>query len=503
MIAAPSGRSGKTVSTMGIMRALTSAGVDVRPFKKGPDYIDPGWHFLACGKTSRNLDNKFMSDDVMRSVLCDVASGGDVAIIEAAMGFYDGSDLQGTSSSANIAKATKMPVVLVIDAERMTRTVAAVVMGCQHFDPEVNIAGVIVNRVRGSRHMKRVREAVEHYCGIPVVGMIPETDELTIPDRHLGLVTGVEYDPADDFLDGVAEVIRRNVDLDLLMNIAKSAPALAARPFEYPHGIESQSDGFSAKKRVNIAVVRDAAFNFYYQENLEALEAAGARLVFVDALHDVELPADIDGVYIGGGFPESFASELQANASFRASVKRAIDEGAACSAECGGLMYLGDKLVVEGESFEMVGAFDFDVELMAERQAHGYAVVTIVGEHPWLRAGDTITGHEHHHSRVVRSSDDLRFGYELARGKGAFGKGEERFDGVCRNRAVAGYLHVNAIASPNWAPGFVRAAADYRKERESSSGSTSVATDSAKLDDRKANGDAVAFGNDAASKYGA
>lgn len=461
MIAAPSGRSGKTVTTMGIMRALTSAGIDVRPFKKGPDYIDPGWHFLACGKPSRNLDAKFMSDDTMRSVLCDVACGGGVAVIEAAMGFYDGSDLEGSSSSANVAKATGTPVVLVIDATRMTRTVAALVMGCMHFDPEVRIAGVIVNHARGARHAARIREAVEHYCEIPVLGTIPESDKLIIPDRHLGLVNGVEYDPADAFLDGVAEVIRENVDLEKLMEIAKSAPALQCTPFEYPQSRYSAQAG-----AVNVAVVRDRAFNFYYEENLQALEAAGARLVFVDALSDSALPADIDGIYIGGGFPESYAAELEANEGFRASVASAIDAGVACVAECGGLMYLTRSIIVGGQSHQMVGAFDFDVELMDERQAHGYSIAAANANHPWLSAGEKLVGHEHHHSKVLGLCDNIPFAYDILRGKGTFGKK----DGLCKNRAVASYLHVNAIASPQWAPGFVAAAAEYKAERQGHSG---------------------------------
>ena len=457
MIAAPSGRSGKTVSTMGIMRALTSTGIDVRPFKKGPDYIDPSWHFLACGKPSRNLDPKFMDEATMRDVLADAADGGDIAIIEAAMGFYDGSDLEGSSSSANVAKATGTPVILVIDATRMTRTVAALVMGCMHFDPEVNIAGVIVNHVRGKRHATRIREAVEHYCGIPVVGMIPESEKLIIPDSHLGLFNAPEFDDLDEFFDGVAEVIRENVNLDLLISIAQSAPALEAHPVKFPvaASIEAGAD------RVKIAVVRDRAFNFYYQENLQALEQAGADLVFVDALNDVELPSDIDGLYIGGGFPESYAQQLQDNASFRRSVFAAIDDGIACSAECGGLMFLSRQLLIGGGSFDMVGAFGFDVQMMEERQAHGYEIARVNASHPWLAEGTKIVGHEHHHSRVLDMGEGQPFAFDITRGKGTFGKQ----DGVCRNRTVAGYLHVNAIASPQWALGFVDAAVEYRSQR--------------------------------------
>ena len=454
MIAAPSGRSGKTVVTMGILRALSSAGVDVQSFKKGPDYIDPGWHFLASGRPARNLDNQFMDEGMMRSVLCQASKDADMALIEAAMGFYDGSDFQGSSSSASIAKSTHTPVILVVDAVKMTRTVAAVVLGCMHFDPEVNFAGVIVNHTNGARHERRIKEAVEYYCGIPVVGMVPRDDRLIIPDRHLGLVTGAEIDPENAFLDGVATVMRERLDLDAIKSIAQSAPELTYAPFTYPTGICSIDNN----KPVKVAVVRDRAFTFYYPENFEALEAAGAELVFADATRDEKLPDDIDGLYIGGGFPEVLAQQLQENVTFRASVKEAIENGVACAAECGGLMYLGKSIIVDGASYEMVGVFDIDIELTNRRQAHGYSVVTVLPEHPWLDAGVTIVGHEHHHSRVVDARGDLTFGYQLSRGHGTF----ERHDGLCHKRTVAGYLHVNALASPEWAPGFVKAAEAYR-----------------------------------------
>ncbi len=458
MIAAPSGRSGKTVVTMGILRALKSAGVDVQPFKKGPDYIDSGWHFLASGRHSRNLDNQFMNEDTMRAVLCGASEGADMALLEAAMGFYDGSDLQGSSSSASIAKATATPVILVVDAVKMTRTVAAIVMGCMHFDPEVNIAGVIVNHTNGARHERRIKEAVEHFCGIPVVGMIPRDERLTIPDRHLGLVTSAEMSPEEDFLDTVAAIVGDCLDLEAIRTIAKSAPDITYKPYVYPKGPSETSNW----KPVRIAVVRDRSFNFYYPENLKALEEAGAQLVFVDAINDDSLPEDIDGLYIGGGFPEVLAGELQANESFKASVKRVIDDGIACAAECGGLMYLGNTIIVDDNTYNMVGIFDIDIELTNSRQAHGYSVVSVCPEHPWLDEGTTIVGHEHHHSRVVNASSDFTFGYKLTRGKGTF----DGRDGLCYKRTVAGYLHVNAIASPQWAVGLVQAAADYRSSRQ-------------------------------------
>ena len=282
MIAAPYGKSGKTVVVSGLLRALKNQGVDVRPYKKGPDYIDPGWHTLACGRQSRNLDPFFMNGEQMRSVMKAASRDARISIVEGAMGLHDGSDLEGSTSSAHVAKLTDTPVVLVVDVTRMTRTTAAVVLGCMHLDPELVVAGVILNRVRGKRHETRIREAIEHYCGIPVVGAIPDDERLVLPDRHLGLVTALETEAAEDFLDGAASVIAEHVDWDLLYQIADSAPPfeLEASPCE-----ENPDTAGVCRETVNIAVVRDDCFSFYYQENLDALVATGAHLMFVNSLY--------------------------------------------------------------------------------------------------------------------------------------------------------------------------------------------------------------------------
>ena len=460
MVAAPYGKSGKTVITSGLLRALRNQGVDVRPYKKGPDYIDPGWHTLACGMQSRNLDPFFMSGEQMRAVMAQASNGARLSVVEGAMGLHDGSDLDGSTSSAHVAKLTETPVVLVVDVTRMTRTTAAVVLGCMHLDPDLNVSGVILNRVRGKRHETRIREAVEHFCGIPVVGAIPEDNRLVLPDRHLGLVTALEARAADAFLDGAASVIAAHVDWDALFAIADSAPDFK---LESHAGCGLSCEVQPDSMPVNIAVVRDDCFSFYYQENLDALVATGAHLVFVNSLEDEGVPENADGLYIGGGFPEVFAEQLEANARFRESVRERIRDGIACCAECGGLMFLGRSLVTDGKTYNMTGALGFDVEMMEERQGHGYSVVEVNDGHPWLDAGTQLVGHEHHHSRVKNVSDELEFAYSNKRGGGISGKR----DGLSVGRTVASYVHVNAIASPQWAKGFVQAAVSYRNSKNS------------------------------------
>lgn len=467
MIAAPHGRSGKTVLTLGLLRAFEQRGVAVQPFKKGPDYIDTGWHTRAARRESRNLDCFFMEPAVLRAVLGTASDGARLGIIEGAMGLFDGLDLEGSCSSAEVAKLTATPVVLVVDVTRMTRTVAAVVLGCMQFDPAVQVAGVILNRVQGARQENLARQAVERFCGIPVLGAVPKDGRLSIPDRHLGLLSSTEAAACDGVLDGIAQAVSGQVDLDALLRIADAAPPLdvpQASALPLAAGPRPAAQGAAPR----IAVVRDRAFCFYYPENLRALEAAGAELVFADSLEDAALPAAIDGVLIGGGFPEVFAERLQANEGFRASVRECVERGVPVHAECGGLMYLGRRLHRAGASFEMAGAMGFDSVMEERRQGHGYAVVEAGEGHPWLAAGTVMRGHEHHHSRVVDLDPDLRLVCACRRGHGVV-PGQ---DGLCYRNAVAGYTHLNALAAPAWAPAFVEAARACRKARETAENMT-------------------------------
>lgn len=469
MIAAPHGRSGKTVLTLGLLRALRQQGVDVRPFKKGCDFIDPGWHALAAGATSRNLDRYFMEPDQVRDVMVENSVGADMCVVEAAMGLYDGLDVEGSCSSAEIAKLTATPVILVIDVTRMTRTAAALVMGCCAFDPDVRIAGVILNKVRGQRQRELVTQAIERYCDVPVVGSVPQDAGMDVPDRHLGLVTGAETRGREELLDGIAEVVARHVDLDAVRFIARCAgpmpgaaeSARAAAGGTRPAAAGRASEADRPGGQAVVAVMRDEAFSFYYPENLIALERAGARLVYASSLADAALPPDVDGLYIGGGFPEEHAARLQGNEGMRASVREGAERGMPIYAECGGLMYLGRHLSFRGETYDMAGALEFDTVMHEKQQAHGYALAVVREPGSWLPVGTVLKGHEHHHSQVIDLDPTLPLACEMQRGRGVTG---ER-DGLCRKGIVAGYLHVNAIASPAWAPSFVQAAARYRELR--------------------------------------
>lgn len=458
MIAAPHGRSGKTVLTLGLLRALRKQGAAVQPFKKGPDYIDPGWHTVAAGRVSRNLDRYFMSPDQIRQVVVESAPGADLCIIEAAMGLYDGLDVEGSTSSAEIAKAVAAPVILVVDVTRMTRTCAALVLGCCAFDPEVQIAGVILNRVRGERQHNLIAEALQRYCGIPVVGSVPSDARLAVPDRHLGLVTSDESRDREALLDGIAAVVQRHVDLDAIKDIASRAKPLATpdRGGKAPTAAHTRV-GESA----TIAVMRDQAFSFYYPENLIALEQAGATLAFVHSLEDGALPPHIDGLYLGGGFPEEYAAGLQDNESLRRSVRAHIERGLPVYAECGGLMYLGRTLTYRETTYEMVGALGFDTVMGDHQHAHGYACAIVKGSDSWLPPQAVLKGHEHHHSQVMNLDPTLPFACKNERGRGI----AQGFDDLCYKGVVAGYLHVNALASPAWAPAFVCAAQRYRARR--------------------------------------
>jgi cobyrinic acid a,c-diamide synthase len=448
---------------------LQRQGQAVQPFKKGPDFIDPGWHSLAAVRQSRNLDSFFMSPEQIRDVFSVASHDARLSVIEGAMGLYDGLDVHGSASSAEIAKVTNTPVVLVLDVTRMTRTAAALVLGCQQFDPEVNIRGVILNRVRGARQEALLRETIRAYCGLEVVGTIPTDERMTIPSRHLGLISSTEADQHEheQTLEAIADAVARHVDLEMLLTLADGADELpvstvepisaaalgrgTAPPFLSSSTTPAPSASQLSKKCPRIAVGRDAAFCFYYPENLLALEAQGAELIFINSMRDNALPANIDALYIGGGFPESYASELEANGSFRASVRQQAEAGLPICAECGGLMYLGRRLNWQGQVFEMVGALPLDIRMQEQRQAHGYTIIRATQQHPWLAAGAEIKGHEFHHSQVVNLDPCVDFAYLNQKGNGV----EGGRDGIVHKGIVATYTHVNAFAAPHWAQGFV------------------------------------------------
>ena len=447
VIGAPHGRSGKTTVTMGLLGAYTKKGIKVQPFKKGPDYIDPSWHTEVTGNSCRNLDCYMMDDKTLKESFIRGTQKSTLSIIEGAMGLHDGFDLDGTGSTAQVAKIIKAPVIFVVDTRRMTRSIAPLVMGFQQFDKDIEIAGIILNQVARARHEKMLRDSIEKYCGIPVIGTIPKDSNISIPDRHLGLIPAHEDEKYQKSVEYIIQTVQNNVDLDLLMEIAKSA-----KPLEVSTPMQNKN---TSDRNIKIGIIKDRVFSFYYPENLEALENLGAKLIYIDSLDDTNLP-DIDGLYIGGGFPEVFAKELENNVSLRKQIKQKAEEGLPIYAESGGLMYLGQKLIVDGNHYEMVGVFPFAVKMEDKSQGHGYTRLTVNKSNPFFKeSGLVIKGHEFHNSRIIDlDPTGLSFGFDVARGSGINGLG----DGISYKNVLATYSYVHSLSTPDWAEGFVELA---------------------------------------------
>ncbi|MGQ9688532.1 MAG: cobyrinate a,c-diamide synthase [Desulfobaccales bacterium] len=456
LLAALRGGAGKTTLTLGLLAAWRARGRKVVPFKKGPDYIDPAWHALAAGDPSHNLDPFLMEGDQIISLVARHAEAAAALVIEGNRGLFDGLDAQGTYSTAELAKLLKTPVVLVVDCTMTTRTAAALVLGCQRFDPQVHLAGVILNQVARPRHEDILRRSIEHYCGIPVLGAVPRLKCAVFPERHMGLVPPPEHRAALRAVEAARELAERYLNLGGLWQVAAQAPPLpAARQPLYPEA--------EPLPLVRLGVVRDAAFQFYYPENLEALEQAGARLVFVSALTDRELPPDLDALYLGGGFPETHAGALAANLGFRASVRRAAAQGLPIYAECGGLMYLGRSLeTLQGESHPMAEVLPYDFLMGKSPKGHGYTVLEVTAANPYFPPGTLLKGHEFHYSRLQpEPGPETTLVFRLSRGTGIC-RGQ---DGLVYKNVLATYTHLHALGAPEWAPALVRRAREYQHRR--------------------------------------
>lgn len=465
VIAAPHGRSGKTTATIGLLSALKTGGYRVQPYKKGPDFIDPSWMTRITGRPCRNLDSFLMDRETIRASFARSALDADIAVVEGAMGLFDGVDLEGSGSTAEIAKIIGAPVLLVVDTTRMTRSVAALVSGYMHFDPGVRVAGVILNKVARPRHERMLRASLEHYCGIPVLGVIPKGKKFNIPDRHLGLVPAAEDEALAVEVDAAGQAAGDYLDLPGIMEIARQAgPVPAGHPLlDVPVMRRPGLAGLRpAAPRARVGVFWDRAFTFYYPENLEALAAAGAELVPVDALRDDRLPG-VDAVYIGGGFPEMFAAELAANEGLHRDLRERIEAGLPVYAECGGLMYLGRRLIWNGREYNFSGALPFDVTMVDKPQGHGYITLRVVGGNPYFPAGTAVRGHEFHHSRVVNlESGKVGFAFRVTRGYGIDGTR----DGMVYKNVLACYTHLHALSCPGWAEKLVAAGCRGARRRQ-------------------------------------
>ena len=451
-MAGASGDAGKTTVTLGLIRALRARGLRVHPFKKGPDFIDPAWLSRAAGVATRNLDVRLCGEDNVRSVFAEHASADGISIIEGNRGLFDGGDAQGTHSTASLARLLRAPVILVVNVTKVTRTAAALVVGCQHLEPGTPIVGVVLNRVAGARHRRVVTEAIVQATGLPVLGALPRAESEAIPNRHLGLLTPQEHGSADRALDAVEAMIAGELDLDRVVELARAAPWMADPP---PRRSTSVTGGHP-----RIGVLQDAAFTFYYPDNLEALERAGGRVVPVSALGDVELPP-VDALYVGGGFPETHAEQLAGNGALLASIRERVSRGLPVYAECGGLMYLSRLLRTGDRGYELVGALPVETQMQAAPVGHGYVEATVEGENAFYPRGTKIVGHEFHYSRVVSGLEGVDLAFRMGRGAGVDGgKGE----GLRRGNVLATYVHVHAVGMSAWAEGVVRAAEGFANE---------------------------------------
>ncbi|MBT8126788.1 MAG: hydrogenobyrinic acid a,c-diamide synthase (glutamine-hydrolyzing) [Gammaproteobacteria bacterium] len=436
--------SGKTSITIGLCAALQARGLDVQPYKKGPDYIDPHWLAKAAGRACYNLDFYTMDHGEITELYSTRSANADISIIEGNKGLYDGLDLDGSNSNAAMAKLLDTPVVLVLDARGMTRGVAPLILGYQAFDNDINIRGVILNKLGGYRHEDKLRKVIEHYTDVQVIGAVHHNPELDIEERHLGLVPSHEDTSCQRKIDVLRNAIEDQVDLNALLAIADSQVRenLTTCPDRNPAG---QAD-------ITIGIVENAAFGFYYPDDLEAFTAAGARLIPIDNIADHELP-QLDGLFIGGGFPETHMHALEGNKEFRRQLARAIDNGLPVYAECGGLMYLARSIKWKNEKHEMVGAIPADIIMEATPQGRGYVRLHETGVGLWPSpSSQAIAAHEFHYSRFINMPKDARFAFEVLRGTGIDGK----HDGYIREKMLACYTHQRNTKNNPWVTRFVQ-----------------------------------------------
>ena len=465
IIAGLKGGSGKTTVSLGLISAWHAIGLSIVPYKKGPDYIDAGWLSSAAVQPCYNLDPFLISKEKILYSFKGHFGKADCAVIEGNRGLYDGLDSAGTYSTAELAKMLKAPVVLVLDCTKMTRTSAAVLLGIQKFDRKVDIKGVVLNQIAGARHEKIIRETIEKYCRIPVLGAVPKLKENLLSERHMGLTPFQEHTEVEEALASAGDIARHYIDLDSILKIAQGAV-----PLKTGTGDRKSVAGKMKKTTaqplppdpiVRIGIIRDSAFQFYYPENFEELEKRGAKLVEISAIKEGELP-DIDALYIGGGFPETNAIALARNTAFKKSLRNAVEGGLPVYAECGGLMYLGNALLLANKSYPMSGIFPLTFCLEKKPQAHGYTVVEISAENPFYSKGIVLKGHEFHYSRVIdrETKKGLHLSFLMKRGQGII----DKMDGLCYKNVLATYTHLHALGSPEWADGLVKKAYSYKKK---------------------------------------
>lgn len=454
LIAGDRSSAGKTTVCIGLLGALRERGLEVQGFKVGLDYIDPGFHTLVSDRPSRNLDGFLMPADTVKELFIRSCEGADIAVIEGVRGLYEGLNyFDDIGSTAQIAKILHCPVILVIDAGSITRSVAAVVNGYKSFDPEVQLSGVILNNIGSERHGEKAEKAVEKYCGMKVIGKIPRKSELGISMRHLGLITATEcknrWQDFDVVLNEIKKSVKEVVDVKLLFDVAKSARALKTPEARIFHA------GRSEEAKVRIAVAFDEAFNFYYQDTLDLLALEGAEVVYFSPIRDRKLPGGVDAVYIGGGFPEIYAAELSSNTQMLDYLRDFYEGYGVIYAECGGLMYLMEQLEYKGNSFEMCGVIKGLARMGGEKRVINYVEGEFRKDCILGKKGSRFKGHEFHHSKILlEDMANVDFAYKILRGEGI----KDGMDGIITKNCLASFVHLHAASYTGFAENFVRSA---------------------------------------------
>lgn len=445
--------SGKTTITIGLCAALREhKGVVVQPFKKGPDYIDPLWLGAAAQRPCHNLDIFMEGQEANLQIFSNAMVDADIGLIEGNKGLFDGLSIDGSDSNAAMAELLQAPVILVIDTRGITRGIAPLLHGYATFSSAIHIAGVIFNQVGGERHEGKLRQAVEYYTDIPVIGSVGRDPALEINERHLGLMPSNEHRQSQQIIRKISDTVARSIDLEVLSSIAVTAPVLACVDKAQPR----------VKPDIRIGIPRDAAFGFYYTGDFDALRRAGAELIFFDTLSDQQMP-QVDGLFIGGGFPESSMQALEANSSMRRQIAEFVESGNPVYAECGGLMYLCRSLSWNGKICRMTGIIPADVKMMLRPQGRGYVRVKETGAHPWPHADRQeveIPAHEFHYSKLENVTEPLTFAYQVTRGYGVDG----RNDGIVYKNTLASYTHLRDVEGHHWTRRFVNFVRTCKRE---------------------------------------
>jgi len=452
LIGAFRGGSGKTLVSLGLLRAWRDRGRILSVFKKGPDYIDAAWLSKASGRDCYNLDTYLMGEEEVRRSFARRSRAAEGAFVEGNRGLFDGMDVEGRHSSAALARLLGLSVCLVVDCTKATRTLAALIQGCQTLEPGTAVHGVILNRIGGSRHEAVIRGSIEQYCGLPVFGAIPRVPDLDLSERHLGLLPPEEHPGVEAVLERAKDLVGAHVDLDALWSSAERG--VEAIPEEERERWAAAPAGRGPRAScagIRLGVLQDASFHFYYPENLEALRDSGAEILRIEAAREAALP-EVDGLYIGGGFPESHAAALAANRPFLASLRRAVDQGLPVYAECGGAVYLGEGLEIGEAYHRFAGVFPVDYRLHRKPQGHGYTLLEVDQENPFFPTGTSLKGHEFHYAGVRRwDRESLRLACRVRRGYGFDGCRE----GLFARNAYASFSHLHALGESHWADHFL------------------------------------------------